>query len=327
VPAFDHVFFVFMENENYGSAEAPANHGDYIVDNPAAPYLNGAIAYNGSLLSQFYATTHPSDPNYLAVTGGTTFGMTTNPTVADESQMIRGTNLGDELEAAGKTWKAYAEGMAYPCDPTSHDTPSGGYYLPDDEPFMLYADVIENQDRCEAHNQPLSQLGVDLGTVGTTPNFVWFAANDVNDMESGGVRTGDTWLSQIVPEILSSPAWMTQRSLLVISWDEGHTQAFGPDYPNHVATYVLGSQGLVKDDYVSQLRYTDFSLVGTIEDALGIGPMTSNDEYAQPLSDIWTSSGTGGGTPPGSEAGYLVKSVPAWSAGSGHVPPARSARS
>ena len=76
VPAFDHVFFVFMENENYSGGEAPANQDDFIVNNPDAPYLNGVLAYNGSLLSDMYATTHPSDPNYLAVTGGSTFGWT-----------------------------------------------------------------------------------------------------------------------------------------------------------------------------------------------------------------------------------------------------------
>jgi Phosphoesterase family len=300
VPSFDHVFFVFMENENYGSAEAPANHDNYIVSNPSAPYLNGVIAYNGALLSQMFATTHPSDPNYLAVTGGSTFGWTRDPTVGTD--MVSGTNLADELEAAGRTWKGYAEGMSYNCDTTSHNSSAGGYYLPDDEPFMLYADVVGNPSRCAQHNQPLDQLARDLTSARTTPNFVWFAANDVNDMEDGGVKVGDTWLARTLPEILQSPAWTTQRSLLIVSWDEGHTKDFGPGYPNHIPTYVLGSQGTVKDDYVSKLRYTDYSLGATIEDALGVGPMTSNDRYASPLSDIWTTTGASGGMPPGGEA-------------------------
>lgn len=314
VPAFDHVFFVFMENENYSAGEAPAGHGDYVVNNPAASYLNGVVAYNGALLSQMYATTHPSDPNYLAVTGGSTFGVTGNPTVGDLAQMVKAPHIGDELDAIGKTWRGYADGMAYPCDAAKHNNRAGGYYLPDDEPFMLYADVISSPQRCAAHNQPLSQLGVDLRSKGTTPNFVWFAANDVNSMEDGGVKAGDAWLRTVVPEIMSSPAWTTQRSLLVISWDEGHTKAFGPGYPNHIPTYVLASQGLVKDDYLSKLRYTDYSLGATIEDALGIGPLTSNDKYAAPLSDIWTSSGTGGGTPPGAEATFRAgpSAPPSW---------------
>jgi hypothetical protein len=291
VPAFDHVFFVFMENENF----APSHGGDYIVANPRAPYLNGVLAFDGALLSGMYATTHPSDPNYLAVTGGSTFGRTTNPVPGTD--MIHAPNLGDALEAAGKTWRGYAEGMAYNCDLTSHNTAGGDYYLPDDEPFMLYADVVTDPDRCAAHNQPLDQLATDLDSARTTPSFVWFAANDVNDMEDGGVAIGDDWLRRMLPQIFGSPAWTTQRSLLIVSWDEGHTKAFGPGYDNHVPTYVLASQGMVKAGFVSKLRYTDYSLGATIEDALGIAPLTSNDRYASPLTDVWTTSGAAGGEP------------------------------
>ncbi len=302
VPAFDHVFFVFMENENYSGGEAPANHDDFVVNNPHAPYLNGVLAYNGSLLSDAYATTHPSDPNYLAVTGGSTFGWTRDLTVGRDR--VIGTNLGDEFDAAKLTWKGYAEGAAGNCDMTSHNTAAGGYYIPDDEPFMDYADIVGDPVRCAAHNQPLDQMARDLTATRTTPNFVWFAANDVNDMEDGGVATGDRWLQDTLPMIFASPAWKTQRSLLIVSWDEGHTKAFGPGYPNHIPTYVIGSQGTVKDDYVSKVRYTDFSLAATIEDALGVGPMTGNDKYALPLTDVWTTTGHAAGAPPGSETAF-----------------------
>ena len=81
--------------------------------------------------------------------------------------------------------------------------------------------------------------------------------------------------------------------MLIITWDEGNTKAFGPDYPNHVATYVVGSQDMVKPGYTSPVRYTDFSLGRTIEEALGVGPLTSNDRYATPLGDIWNDQGGG----------------------------------
>jgi hypothetical protein len=291
VPSFDHVFFVFMENENFAASEAPSDSGDYIVGNPAAPYLNKLVAGRGSLLGRMFATTHPSDPNYLAVTGGSTFGFTHNPEVGKEKVSAR--HIGDQLDAAGKTWAGYAGGMSYPCDMTTHNTEAGGHYLPDDEPFMLYANVIADPFACAAHNKPLDQLRVDLRKAETTPNFVWFAANDEENMEDGGVAMGDAWLSRELPLIFQSPAWTTQRSLLIVSWDEGHRKAFGPDYPNHVATYVLGSQALVKAGYVSPLRYTDYSLGATICDALGVPTMTSNDEYAERLSDVWQESSGG----------------------------------
>jgi len=300
VPKFDHVFFVFMENENFAASEAPSDTGDYIVGNPAAPYLNRTLARQGSLLGRMYATTHPSDPNYLAVTGGSTFGYTTNPRVGIDK--IDAVHIGDRLSDAGKTWAGYAGGMAYPCDMTTHNNDPGGHYLPDDEPFMLYADVVADPFVCAAHNKPLEQLPIDLRRADTTPNLVWFAADDEQNMEDGGVAMGDKWLSQVLPLIFKSPAWTTERSLLIVSWDEGHRKAFGPDYPNHVATYVLGSQASVKAGYVSPLRYTDYSLGATICDALGVPTMTSNDEYAERLSDVWQHSS--GGSPSGGAA-YL----------------------
>jgi hypothetical protein len=288
VPAFRHVFFVFMENENFTPGQSPARSGDYIVGNPAAPYLNHTIGPAGALLTQMYATTHPSDPNYLAVSGGSTFGWLTNPIVGIDK--IAGPNLGDRLEAAGKTWKGYASGMSGDCDLTYHDTSRGGYYLPDDEPFMLYADVVRSPSRCAAHDQPMTQFGKDLRSAATTPDFVWFAANDYQDMELGGVAAGDSWLARTLPQIFDSPAWRTQRSLLILSWDESYAKEFGPDFPNHITTYVLSSHGIVRAGYASAVRYTDYSLAATIEDALGLRPLTSNDAYAQPLSDIWAHS-------------------------------------
>ena len=53
-----------------------------------------------------------------------------------------------------------------------------------------------------------------------------------------------------------------------------------------MATIVLGSRG-VRQGYVSPVRYTHYSLLRTIEAALGLGTLTDNDLYAQPLNDVF----------------------------------------
>jgi hypothetical protein len=280
VPAFDHVFVVYMENENYSVNESPANSGDYIVGNPSAPYINNTLRPMGTLLSNTFATTHPSDPNYLALAGGSTFNLTTNPGVAS----VNARNLGDSVEAAGKTWKGYSESMKGNCDKRNH-----GKYFFDDQPFMIFADVANNASRCNAHVQPIEQFNTDLQNTSTTPNFVWFAANDFDDMEQGGVSAGDTWLAGELPHIFNSPAWTSQRSLLIVTWDEGFTKSFGPNFPNHVAAYIVGSPGLVKVNATSSVRYDQSSLGSTVDHALGLTPLTSNDTYALPLgTDVWS---------------------------------------
>jgi phospholipase C len=285
VPHFDHVLFIFMENENLNSSLFPYGLlGDYIVGNSAAPYENNTLAPMGTLLTQMYATQHPSDPNYLAVTAGSTFDedQDVSPGTVNES------NLSDELNAAGLSWKAYAQGMAGDCDLTTNDTAAGGYYDNDDDAFLDYADDITPTSYCDAHNVPLTQLATDLKSTSTTPAYSWVVANDYDDMELGGVPAGDSWLSTTLPEIFSSPAWTTQKSLLILSWDEGYVKSYGSLFPNQIPTYVIGSQGTVKAGYQSSDYYDDYSLLPTVEHALGLPPMTSNDEYAQPLSDVWT---------------------------------------
>src|SRR5580704_16585384 len=170
----------------------------------------------GSLLGNFYATQHPSDPNYLAGTSGSTWNFDADVSPGQVSEP----NLADDLNAAGLTWKGYAQGMDGDCDLTNHNTASGGYYLNDDDVFLDYADNITPASYCDAHNQPLTQLATDLQSASTTPDFAWFVANDYSDMEQSGVSAGDSWLSSELPLIFNSPAWQTQPSLLILTWDE-----------------------------------------------------------------------------------------------------------
>ncbi|MDH6136743.1 hypothetical protein P3T37_006174 [Kitasatospora sp. MAA4] len=269
VPGYDHVFLVYMENQNY----------ENIIGNTAqAPYLNSLLP-SATSLTQSYATTHPSDPNYVALAAGGLYGLTGNSV---STTTINAPHLGNSVENAGKTWKEYLQTANGNCDTTSH-----GYYAPDDAPFYYFADMKNNPAYCQAHMQPLTQMATDLQSTATTPNFAWFAADDCYDMEACGITSGDTWLQQTLPTILNSPAWTTQRSLLVITWDEAAVKSFGPGYPNQVPTLLLGSQNSVKPGYQSSGRVNQYGLLRTVDDALGLAPLTNNDKYAAPVNDAW----------------------------------------
>jgi hypothetical protein len=190
--------------------------------------------------------------------------------------------------------------MGTPCNLT---TQYDSYYEPDDAPFINYTDVAGNTAYCQAHLFDTTQLTTDLTSASTTPNFSWIAADDYYDGESSGngnatsLQTQDTWLKQTVAPILTSPAWTTQNSLLILTWDEDSTE---PD--NHVAAIVLGSRGTVPAGTVSNTRYDHYSTGRTIENALGIAPITANDEYATPLNDAFTGTSTGTGPGPSSSS-------------------------
>jgi hypothetical protein len=275
VPAFDHVFVVMMENTDYS---------EVIGDTTDAPFIN-SLANQGTLLDNYSGVYHPSDQNYLAIAGGNTFvqGAIYYPNIKVTSQ-----NIADELEAAGKTWKAYEQGMGTPCN-TSNNNDS--YYEPDDAPFVNFTDVISNPTRCAAHLFDTSQLTTDLQSASTTPNFAWIAADDYYDGEASGngtpksLQVQNGWLQQTLQPILNSPAWTQQRSLLVLTWDESASET-----GNHLATALIGSPGTVQAGYISNVGYNHYSTGRTVENALGIAPLTHNDQYAQPINDAFVAT-------------------------------------
>jgi YVTN family beta-propeller protein len=273
VPHYDHVFLFYFENQDVHA----------IVGNRRqAPYYNSLLS-QGSELGDFFAEEHPSDANYLALAGGSAFGVPLDdPLEYDSQYTIHAPNIGDLVDAAHETWRAYNESAAGPCDDTVH-----GYYWDDDLPFLYFADIRQRPAYCATHVLPLESMAPDLASASTTPSFVWVGSNDCDDMEGCGIRAGDRFLRQELGQIMRSPAWRTQRSLAIITWDEDN---YDHEHPAQwVPTLVLGSTG-VKRGFVSPVRYTHYSLLRTIEGALGLGHLTANDRYAQPANDLFTAA-------------------------------------
>src|SRR5579883_1848519 len=99
-PSFRHVFVIVMENKEY----------DDIIGSPNAPYLNHLAATYG-LATEYFANYHPSLPNYLELISGANQGITDDCGTCS----VDAPNLVDQLEAHGKTWRAYMEDLPSPC--------------------------------------------------------------------------------------------------------------------------------------------------------------------------------------------------------------------
>jgi hypothetical protein len=285
----DHVFMVYMENKGFTE----------IVGSPNAPYLNSLINTYG-FGSNYYALTHPSDPNYYPILGGSDFGINYNCPANCFDQP----NLAYNIELAGKTWAGYMEG-------------GGGYSTPTDRlPFLAFSDIYNDPARVAAHLFDLSQLDQDLASPATAPNFVWFAADDATNMEGPtdtllgviqwalsqltthqyNVRAGDEWLQDTLPDIMNSPVWNdpTQKSAIFLTFDEDYNNiSLGiGNQGNHIVTVVIPSPGAVASGmrgghFVADDYNNHYSLLRTIEDSLGLPPLTNNDRYAQPMNEYW----------------------------------------
>ena len=253
-----------MENNEYRS----------IVGNRDAPYINSLARHYG-LATQYYAISHPSLPNYLALTSGSTFGITEDCTRC----FVEATNIADQVEASGRTWRAYMESMPSPCFIGDANT-----YVQKHNPFLYYNDIRTNPARCRANVVPFTQFGTDL-LGGPVANYVWITPNLCNDMHDCSISTGDRWLSQVVPTILNSSAFQ-DRGALFITWDEGSsnggccTIASG----GRIATIVISP--LAKSGFQSSVAETHYSLLRTIESAWGLLPLDGASQ-SEPMTEYF----------------------------------------
>ncbi|WP_018772927.1 alkaline phosphatase family protein [Arthrobacter sp. 131MFCol6.1] len=250
-----------------------------VQENKAASQIMGAseagyfnkLAAEFSVAANYRAITHPSLPNYLALTSGTSAGITSDCKPNSCTADVR--SIADEITQSGRTWKMYAEGMPAPC--TAHDSRR---YAVKHNPFMYYPAVTGNKASCSDHVVPYSRLGQDLQSPSTLPDYSFISPDMCNDTHDCPIGTGDDWLSREVPKILGSPAFTTQNSLLVLTWDEGSKE------DNRVATVFAGPAA--RKGFTSNAAYSHYSLLHTIEDVWGLSPLTDDVRKAPLMGEL-----------------------------------------
>jgi phosphatidylinositol-3-phosphatase len=236
------------------------NHAlEQIIGSPAAPYLNH-LAAHGTLLTQDYAITHPSLPNYLALLSGHT------PIRSDcPGCTFTGPTLVDQLEAGHLSWAAYFQGLPRPCSAVAHH----GAYVAAVNPFMHAADIRHHPARCD-RVLPFRRFGPDLAA-GRLPTVVFVIPDLRHEMHSGPVRVADTWLRRLVGQLQTNPVW-GQDSRLVVTFDESNFHdvrscCHGLGRGGRIPTIIAGPR-------IPQGRdptpYTHYSLLRSIEAAYGL---------------------------------------------------------
>jgi phosphatidylinositol-3-phosphatase len=241
-----HVFVIMMENKSYDEALG-------------ADYLS-SLASKYAVATDYHAVAHPSLPNYLALTSGSTWGITDD----EYHTLPGGEDLGSELTSADVPWRAYMEDMSEGCFDSSYP------YALKHNPFAYYG------GQCPSNVVPFSQLDADLS--GETPNFVWITPNLCNDGHDCDVNTSDQWLAKIVPKITDSAAWK-EDGVLFITWDEDDRQSG----PNRIALVVVAPD---LKSHQTNVNYDDYSLLATIEDRLGVERL-GEATNAQAIEDLF----------------------------------------
>ncbi|CAO3619808.1 unnamed protein product [Cunninghamella blakesleeana] len=254
---FDRVVIFIFENEDYSNVQAD-------------PFFGGlATQYNGLNLTNFFALTHPSQPNYIGLITGTTDGV-----LGDTQVTVDRNSIVDLLEAKGISWKAYMQGYAGNCDTSM----TSGTYARKHNPFMSVKNIQTNPNRC-ANIVNSDQLTTDISN-NQVPQFVFYTPDMNNDGHDTSLKYASNWFKGYLPSLITNPALNT-NTMFVSTWDEAK------DYliPNQIQTVLFGpnwkrSTSETNDD----TKYDHYSLLRTIEDNWDLGNLGQNDANATPIN-------------------------------------------
>lgn len=307
-PSIDHVFVIVLENRNYEATFGPGTAG---------PYLADTLVRQGALLTQYYGIGHASLDNYIAMISGIAPNRSTQGdcpvftefaetgTAPDGQPVGLGCvypahvlTIGNQLSAAGKTWRAYLEDMgnnparesatcAHPVigtvDPTERaDNANHDRYATKHDPFVYFHAVIDSPS-CAEHVVPLTDFDTDLKS--NTPSLSFIVPNlchDGHDPSCGDLAGGpagiDEFLAHWVPAIMHSAAF--KHGLLVITFDEsGNDDTACCAEPSGPNTNVPGGGGpgggrtgavllspYIAPGTVSAVPYNHYSFLRSVED-------------------------------------------------------------
>jgi hypothetical protein len=251
VPNFGHIAIIMFENKEFGS----------VIGNPQMPNFN-RLAVEYTLLTQYYAIQHPSLPNYIALTGGDTFGIDTN---CNEC-FIDAPSLPDLIEASGRTWKTYQEDMPEPCF-----MGSTLLYAQKHNPFVYFDPIRLNPERCARTVVPLTALQTDIAT-NSLPNFMFVKPNICNDSHDCSLNVSDAWLTNLLNILIPALDATGQTYFVIMLFEEGqgsHTCCGLPEPGGGRVPVVLYSPQ-VKNGFEDPTPYTHYSLLKTISHSWGL---------------------------------------------------------
>jgi phosphatidylinositol-3-phosphatase len=223
---YSHIVVIMDENLTVPDWQAATN----------APYTH-MLATDCRLEANAAGETHPSFPNYLAVTSGTFNTCLGCSSTAD--------NIFHQLDVAGKTWKDYNQSMPHNCATNTSSVP---YYRDGHNPAFWFTDLGATSKggdgSCATRDVPADpNLWNDI-SADALPNFAWIAPDDCRDMhwmngpcetvtgqtKANRIPIGDAYIGQIVTAIAATPSYQAGQTLIVVTWDEsneGSTQVKG----------------------------------------------------------------------------------------------------
>lgn len=248
-----------------GTEQGPAGRVDkilvFVVENHTAeqvlaqmPFVAG-LAETYGYADDYYGMTHPSLPNYLAIAGGDTFGVTDDE--GPSTHRIDGPSVFGEALDSGATAAAYLDGMSRACQ---QDNGGDGYAVRHNP----WAYFVDERDDCLRHDQPLSALPADVDA-GELPTVGFVAGNLCHDAHDCSLAEADDWLKEQIDLVRSGPDWSSGHLAIIVTADEDDESQ-----DNRVLTVVAHP---ALDGVVVQDRLDHLGLSRALSEVAGVAPL------------------------------------------------------
>jgi phospholipase C len=245
---YRHVIWIWMENRSY----------DQILGRrPGATHLASYAKACGTA-TNYDAIRHPSLPNYIAATSGSTHGISNDCGPADCP--VAGRSIFSQLDNSGAGWAAYAESMREPCDQASYDG-----YAARHNPAVYYTAL---RGSCLMHDRTMGGANGRFSRhleAARLPGLTFVVPNLCDDGHDCSTATADSWLGYWLGRITASPIYRGGETVLFVTWDENDYSTSA----NQVATVVIGPT--VEAGTRSSRHFTHYSLLRTTEQLLHVG--------------------------------------------------------
>ncbi|MDP9291100.1 MAG: hypothetical protein M3O82_01910 [Verrucomicrobiota bacterium] len=256
IPRPDHIVLVIEENKSYSE----------IIGNPDAPYIN-SLAAQGALFTNSYGVEHPSQPNYLDLFSGSNQGVTYNET---PPYLFTTQNVGAGLIAKGFSFTGYAESLPF----VGYMGDGNSLYQRKHNPWVNWQDVATNAIPAES-NRPFTDFPIDFTKL---PTLSIVVANEQNNMHTGSISAGDTWLRNNLDSYVQ---WAkTHNSLLIVTFDEDDLSI---ENANHISTFFFGPM-VFAGQYNELINH--YNVLRTIEEMFGLD-LAGNSASATPIIDVF----------------------------------------
>ncbi|MFN2528263.1 MAG: alkaline phosphatase family protein [Candidatus Baltobacteraceae bacterium] len=277
VPKVDRIIVIVLENQEVTSILSPSKAQS------KTPRL-WELAQHQRIATNYFGVTHPSEPNYISMIGGDSFGWDTDAgscftkKIKLSCHKTNASNVVDDFEAKNISWMALMQGM-----------PSAGYlggdyffntmYAEKHNPFIFFSNITGSPQRM-SHIRPLGTPDTILPILADpkkAPQFLFIVPDLCHDMHGTPrcldkvklYEASDGYVSDLIRLIMSTPAF-TDRSAIILTWDEGDTNGACCALSRgggRVATIVFKKR---PSAFRSQTSYNHYSLLSTIETVWGL---------------------------------------------------------